>query len=108
MPLDVVWLPELAPDLLPGLQFHLIEAVQRHDCAPLLLLYQLQEKAISIGRYHLYNGAASRGGIGAYRRLTGGRIINPSPRWMGCALILPSRTALLGPRDTQLKPDQVM
>jgi lipoate-protein ligase A len=108
MPVDVVRLPALAPDLLPGLQSHLIEAVQRHDCAPLLLLYQFQEKAISIGRYHLYDGPPSHDGIGGYRRLTGGRIINPSPRWMGCALILPSRTGLLGPRDSQLKPEQVM
>ena len=109
MPLDVVWLPALAsPNLLLGLQLYLIDAVHRGDCAPLLVLYQFQEKVISIGRYHLYNGPSTRGGIGAYRRFTGGRIINPGPRWLGCVLILPSRTGLLGARDTQLKPDQVM
>ncbi len=78
------------------------------DCAAALLLYQFQEKVVSIGRYHPYRGPALRGGIAAYRRLTGGRIINPGPRWLGCSLILPSRTGLLGERDAHLRPDQVM
>lgn len=109
MPLDVVLLPALAPpDRLLGLQRYLLDAVDRQECAPLLLLYQLQETVISIGRYHLYSGPSSHMGIAAYRRLTGGRIINPGPRWLGCALILPSRTGLLGARDAQLKPDQVL
>lgn len=102
-------MPALAPsDQIVGLQLHLLKAVKRGDSPPLLLLYLFQEKVISIGRYHLYRGPSSRAGIAAYRRLTGGRIVNPGPRWLGCSLILPSRTGLLEARDAHLKPEQVM
>ncbi|MGO9059301.1 MAG: lipoyl protein ligase domain-containing protein [Candidatus Binataceae bacterium] len=102
-------MPALAPpDLLVGLQLHLLDIITSGRCAAALLLYQFQEKVVSIGRYHPYRGPAERAGITAYRRLTGGRIINPGPRWLGCSLMLPSRAALLGERDARLRPEQVM
>lgn len=108
-PIDAVRLPSLAhPELLPGLQSCLIQAIERRERGPTLLLYAPQEKVISLGRYHLYKGPPEHGGIGVYRRLTGGRIISLSPRWIGCSLIVPSRSGLLEPRDAQLKPEQVL
>ncbi len=101
-------MPALAPLELLGLQLHFLDAVATGESAPILLLYQLQGKVISIGRYHLYDGPPSRGEITAYRRLTGGRIINHGAGWLGCSLIAPSRTSLLEQRDTQLRPEQVM
>jgi len=100
--------PVVEPPALLGLQLYPLDAVSRGDCAPVLLLYRLQGKVISIGRYHLYDGPPSRGGIKAYRRLTGGRIINAGDGWLGCSLIAPSRTGLLPERDAHLRPDQVM
>ncbi len=65
-------------------------------------------REVSICRYHLYDGADNRGGIAAYRRLTGGRIYGAGEGWLGVALILPTRSALLREQDSHLKPDQVM
>jgi len=106
--LDVIRLPAVEPLRLLGLQLHLLEAVKRTDRPPVLLLFQLPGELISLGRYHLYEGPSARGAITTYRRLTGGRIINPGGGWMGCALILPSRTAALAERDASLRPEQVM
>ena len=74
----------------------------------MLLIFQFQGELVSLGRYHLYDGPEARGGISAYRRLTGGRIINQGAGWAGCSLILPSRTAASNQRGAKLRPDQVM
>jgi len=105
---DVICLPAMEPLDLLGLQLHLLDTVKSGDTAPVLLLFQLPGEIISLGRYHLYDGPASRAGISAYRRLTGGRIINQGTGWIGCSLILPSRTAALNERDAKLRPEQVM
>ncbi len=105
---DVICLPAVDPLDLLGLQLHLLHTVKSGDTAPVLLIFQLPGEIISLGRYHLYDGPASRGAISAYRRLTGGRIINQGAGWIGCSLILPSRTAALSERDAKLRPDQVM
>ena len=105
---DVICLPAVEPLDLLGLQLHLLDSVKRGDTAPVLLLFQLPGDIISLGRYHLYAGPASRLDITAYRRLTGGRIINQGAGWFGCSLILASRTAALGERDAGLRPEQVM
>ena len=105
---DVICLPAVKPLDLLGLQLHLLDTVKSGETAPVVLLFQLPGETISLGRYHLYHGPASRGGIGAYRRLTGGRIINQGTGWTACSLILPSRTAALSERDARLRPDQVM
>ena len=94
-------------DLL-GLQLHLLDSVKSGDTAPVLLIFQVSGEVVSLGRYHLYDGPTSRGGVNAYRRLTGGRIISQGTGWIGCALILPSRTAALSERDAGLRPEQVM
>jgi hypothetical protein len=82
---DVICLPAVEPLHLLGLQLHLLDKIKSGDTAPVLLLFQLSGEIISLGRYHLYDGPASRGGIGAYRRLTGGRIINHGTGWVGCS-----------------------
>lgn len=105
---EVIRLPAVEPLELVGLQLHLLDAVKSAGAAPVVLLFQFPGQVLSLGRYHLYDGPASRGGVAAYRRLTGGRIINPGAGWIGCSLILPSRTAALGERDAKLRPEQVM
>jgi lipoate-protein ligase A len=106
--LDVIVAPALATSALIGLQSHLLDAVVTRQTAPVALIYTSPARGISIGRYHLYAGSAEQRGIGAYRRLTGGRVVGSGEGWLGFALILPSRAALLKEDASRLKPDQVM
>src|SRR6266404_3214806 len=106
--LDVIIEPALAPNALIGLQSHLLDAVVTRQTAPVALIYTSPGRSISIGRYHLYSGTAEKRGIGAYRRLTGGRVIGAGEGWLGLALILPSRISLLKEDASRLKPDQIM
>ena len=106
--LDVIVAPALAPDALIGLESHLLGAVVTRQTPPVALIYSSPGRYISIGRYHLYAGGAQPGGIGAYRRLTGGRVVGAGQGWLGLALILPSRIALLKEDAARLKPEQIM
>jgi lipoate-protein ligase A len=106
--LDVIFAPALAPDDLIGIELHLLDAVVTRATPPVLLIYASPGRAVSIGRYHLYGGEEERDGINVMRRLTGGRVIGAGQGWLGLALILPTRTALLNEDDTRLKPEQIM
>lgn len=106
--LDLVVAPALSCGQLLGLQSCLMQAVVARQSLPLGLVYSLAGPVVSLGRYHLYGGAAERAGIGCYRRLTGGRVCGAGDGWFGCALILPERTTLLPAADARLKPEQVM
>ncbi|MGO9451637.1 MAG: lipoyl protein ligase domain-containing protein [Candidatus Binataceae bacterium] len=106
--LDAVVVPSISPWDLLGLELYFLETVAAHRTAPVLVLYALAGPAVSLGRYHLYGGAAERDGILALRRITGGRAVGAGDGWIGLALVLPSRTGLLPERDAGLKPDQVM
>ncbi len=106
--LDVILAPALAPDDLLGLELHFLDAVATRQTPPVLLIYASRGRFISIGRYHLYCGPPERDGINVTRRLTGGRVVGAGQGWLGIALILPKRTALLKENTTLLKPDQIM
>ncbi len=106
--LDVIVTPSLDADSLLGLQLHFLESVADRSAVPVILIYATAGRAISIGRYHLYSGPGEPAGINLYRRLTGGRVVGAGEGWVGVALILPSRTALLKSEVAVLKPDQVM
>ena len=93
--LDVIFAPAIAPDDLIGLQLHLLDAIATRETPPVLLIYASLGRTISIGRYHLYRGPVEREGINLMRRLTGGRVVGAGQGWLGIALILPTRTALL-------------
>jgi lipoate-protein ligase A len=108
--LDLILAPAIATDDLLGLELHFLDAIATRDTPPVLLIYGSPGRAISIGRYHLYGGPPERDGINVIRRLTGGRVVGAGQGWLGLALILPTRTALLK-EDTavkKLKPDQIM
>lgn len=106
--LDVIIAPALAPNALAGLESYLIDAIITRQTPPALLIYSSPGRYISIGRYHLYAGPAERAGIGAFRRLTGGRVVGAGAEWLGLALMLPNRTALLKEDAARLKPDAIM
>jgi lipoate-protein ligase A len=103
-----VTLPAIEPARLLGLEAHLLETVAARQSAPVLIIHASGGRMLSLGRYHLYEGAAQRDGLTAWRRMTGGRVAGAGEGWLGLALILPSRTALLSEGDRHLKPDQVM
>ena len=105
---DIVTLQSVDPWHLLGLQAHLLEAVATKETRPVLLIYTMRGRMLSLGRYHPYDGPIERAGLSALRRLTGGRVVGAGEGWLGLALILPSRDALLPDRDIKLKPDQVM
>ncbi len=106
--LDIIVGPSLTPWQLLGLESRLLEAVALGETAPALLIHAMPGRMVSLGRYQLYSGPAERGGISGWRRLTGGRVAGAGEGWLGVALVLPSRTALLPERDARLKPEQVM
>ena len=106
--LDLVLAPELALEDLLGVQLHLLDAVATRETPPLMFLHASKGRAVSIGRYHLYCGPRDRAGVSITRRLTGGRIVGAGDGWLGLALILPTRTALLKEDAARLKPDQIM
>src|SRR5579872_1041260 len=101
-------LQAVEPWHLLGLQAHLLETVATKETRPVLIIHSMRGRVMSIGRYHLYDGTIERAGLTATRRITGGRVIGAGEGWLGLALILPSREALLPDRETRLKPDQVM
>ena len=109
--LDVILAPAIAPDDLIGLELHLLDAIATRQTPPVLLIYASPGRSISIGRYHSFDGAPERGGINVIRRLTGSRVVGAGDGWLGVALILPTRTALIQ-RDTatvtKLKPEQII
>src|SRR5208282_2336774 len=106
--LDVIFAPALAPDSLLGLELHFLDAITARNTPPVLLISASPGRYISIGRYHLYCGPPERDGINVTRRLTGGRVVGAGQGWLGLALILPTRTALLKEDTARLKPEQIM
>jgi lipoate-protein ligase A len=106
--LDAIITPALAPFDLLGLELVMLGRVARDAAPPLLIVYSVGGRFVSFGRYHLFSAPSERGGISLMRRLTGGRVVGCGEGWIGVALILPNRTALLPERDAHLKPEQIM
>jgi lipoate-protein ligase A len=106
--LDLIAIPSLGPWDLLGIEHSMLEAVASGEARPLVLVYAMAGRMVSLGRYHLYEGPAERAGIVAWRRLTGGRVVGSGEGWFGFALVLPKRTALLAERDAHLRPEQMI
>lgn len=106
--LDLILAPALYHDDLPGLELHFLNAVATRQTRPIMLMHASPGRTVSIGRYHLYSGPREHEGVRVTRRLTAGRVVGAGEGWIGLALILPTRTALLREDSSRLKPDQIM
>src|SRR5437667_4373528 len=93
--LEAIVLPAIGPADLLGLQDYFLDAVRSGDRPPMLIVYRLAERLLSIGRFHLWDGPDERDGIRCYRRFTGGRVYGTGEGRLGISLILPRRDALL-------------
>ncbi len=105
---EAIVLRSLAPWLLLGLEAHLLDAAAAAPSAPILLVHAHPGRALSLGRYHPWNGPAERAGIFAWRRLTGGRVLGSGEGWVGFAIIASHTGALLTERDAAIAPERVM
>ena len=77
------------------------------DPVGVLRVYDCAGSLVSLGRYHLVppgRGVAVR----LNRRLTGGRAVPAGDGFVGVALALPHRAALIAPAPLALRPEQVM
>jgi lipoate-protein ligase A len=106
--LEAAVLRSVSPWDLIGLELHMLEAAGAGLSGPFLAVYDCPGRLVSLGRYHLYSGESEREGVGAIRRLSGGRAVGGGEGWIGIAMILPRTGVLLAPTDSGLKPDQVM
>ena len=109
--LDVILAPALAPDDLIGLELHFLDASprarHRRSCSS-----TRRRAAASRSAAIIYLAdRPTRDGINVIRRLTGGRVVGAGQGWLGLALILPTRTAMLKEDAApvkKLKPEQIM
>jgi lipoate-protein ligase A len=106
--LEAIVLPALEPRLLLGLESYFLETTAAGHSAPILLVHTHPGRALSLGRYHPWSGPAERGGIIAWRRLTGGRVLGSGEGWLAITLVVPRRGALLSERDAAIAPEQVI
>jgi lipoate-protein ligase A len=106
--LDAIVVSSISTWDLLGLELHFLDAIAARRAEPTLIIYSTPRRVISLGRFHLYDGAPEHEGIIATRRLTGGRAVGAGEGWVGMALIAPSWGTLLPERDANIKPDQVM
>ena len=103
------------PGLTPGASIaadaHFLHVVRRPSRTRLgvLRVYDFAGDIISIGRYHLSPQAPSAPcAVGLHRRQSGGRAMPFGDGFVGMALVLPHRSALLSDEQFSLAPYQVI
>ena len=74
-----------------------------------LRVYELAGDVLSLGRYHLApNPSPPARDIRLFRRLSGGRVVPSGEGFVGVALVLPHRSALVSENPFALAPFQVI
>lgn len=106
--LDAIVIPTLGPWFLLGLESYFLETAASGRSAPVMLVYGTAGRRLSLGRYHAWDGPCDRNGVEAWRRLSGGRVTGSGEGWIGVAMVLPHRTAMLSARDSTIAPAQVI
>lgn len=109
--LDFIVQPRLAPGLSLAEDSHFLHVVGRPSRTRLgvLRIYDFPGDVLSVGRYHLVpDRPEAAGGVQLYRRHSGGRAVPFGDGFVGVALVLPHRSALLATDPFALAPYQVM
>ena len=96
----------LAPDASPALDRVLLAAAPGRERG-VLRVYDLAGTVLSLGRYHLMP-AARAPDVALQRRLSGGRVAAAGTGFVGVALVLPHRAALVAEEPSALAPEQVI
>ena len=89
---------------------HLLRAVVAPTSSHLgaLRVYDFEGRIVSLGRYQRVGDAVPTTSVRRHRRLTGGRAIPFGEGFVGLALVLPHRSALVSADPSALTPEQVM
>ncbi len=94
-----------APARCIATQLALLDAVASGARPPTLYIYSLDRDVAALGRFHV---APEGGGDRLTRRLAGGRVLPAGPGYVGVALLMPRRDALLAREAPGLSAAQVM
>ncbi len=106
--LDAIFLPEIEPAVLLGLEGELLESAAADLCPPTLIVHSAPRPTLALGRYHLYSGASETGAMDVVRRLTGGRAVGAGPGWIWIAIVASDVNALAPGAPGAIGPEQVI
>ncbi len=110
--LDILVQPRSDPRVSLAQDAHFLHVVTRPSRVRtgVLRIYDFTGEFISIGRYHLrpLNGAGPETPVQLRRRYSGGRAVPCGEGFVGIALYLPSRSALVSTDPMALAPYQVL
>jgi Bacterial lipoate protein ligase C-terminus len=106
--LDAIFLPEVEPAVLLGLEGELLESAAAGRCPPTLIVHSAPRRTLALGRYHRYSGAPETGAMRAVRRITGGRAAGAGPGWIWLAIVAADLTVLAPEERRALGPEQVI
>ena len=109
--LDFIMQSRLAPRQSLAADRHFLHVVGRPSRlrVGVLRVYDFRGDIVSLGRYHLVPDIpAATGVVPLYRRHSGGRVVPFGDGFVGVALVLPHRSALVSDDPRALAPSQVM
>jgi lipoate-protein ligase A len=106
--LDAIFLPEIEPAVLLGLEGELLESAAAALCPTTLIVHSAPRTTLALGRYHLYSGPSETGAMSAVRRLTGGRAVGAGPGWIWIAVVARDVNALAPAEPRAIGPEQVI
>jgi len=102
-PLTLVVQPGISPAASVG-----ADAAALAARASTLRVYEFTGDVLSLGRYHLLPSASAGARVSLHRRHSGGRAMAFGEGFVGLALTLPHRSALVSAEPLALAPEQVM
>jgi len=109
--LDFIVQPRTTPSISLAQDSHFLHVVGRPSRlrSGVLRVYDVAGDVLSLGRYHLApNPPAIAANLSCYRRHSGGRVVPFGDGFVGIALVLPHRSALVSDDPAALAPEQIM
>ena len=109
-PINYLIQPRVTPSLSLAHDAYWLRALSRPAASRMgtLRVYDVSGDVLSLGRYHLAPPRPARSAVQLFRRCSGGRVAPFGDGFVGVALALPHRSALVSEEPLALAPDQVM